>query len=277
MHKKQNNTGKRETAALKDNSLTPDETRMKAEPAAGSGSRAQPQQGFPIVGIGASAGGLAAFEAFFSGIPASVKPGMAFILVQHLSPGYKSILSELIQRCTHMQVCEVEDGMVAQPNCVYIIPPGRDMAFSNSALHLLEPSSPHGHRFPIDFFFQSLSQDQNERAICIVLSGTGSDGSMGVRDIKGRGGMVMAQNLESTEYDGMPRSAIATGLVDYVLPAAEMFAQLMNYVAHAFGKLPRPVPAPMLESALQKIFILLRGQTGHDFTHYKPSTIHRRI
>ena len=234
---------------------------------------------FPIVGIGASAGGLAAFEAFFSGMPADVDPGMAFVLVQHLAPDHKSILTDLIRRYTRMQVFEVEDGMQVRPNCTYIIPPNCDMAFLNGALQLLDPSSPRGQRLPIDFFFRSLAQDQHERAICIVLSGTGSDGTLGVRAIKGEGGMVMAQNLASTEFDGMPRSAIATGLVDYELPPAEMPAQLIAYAAHAFGRLPRgaAAPTPRVENALHKVFILLRARTGHDFSQYKPSTIHRRI
>ena len=199
---------------------------------------------FPIVGIGASAGGLAAFEAFFSGMPADTDPGMAFVLVQHLAPDHKSILTDLIQRYTRMQVFEVEDGMAVQPNCAYIIPPNRDMAFLNGTLQLLEPAAPRGQRLPIDFFFRSLAQDQRERAICIVLSGTGSDGTLGVRAIKGEGGMVMAQNPESTEYDGMPRSAIATGLVDYVLPPAEMPAQLIAYVGARLrqGRPGRPPP-----------------------------------
>ena len=203
-----------------------------------------PKAGFPIVGIGASAGGLAAFEAFFSGMPAETDPGMAFVLVQHLAPDHKSILSDLVKRYTRMQVFEVEDGMAVRPNCAYIIPPNRDMAFLDGTLQLLEPAAPRGHRLPIDFFFRSLAQDQHERAICIVLSGTGSDGTLGVRAVKGEGGMVMAQNPESTEYDGMPRSAIATGLVDYVLPPAEMPPQLIAYVAHAFGRTPRPVSPP---------------------------------
>ncbi len=234
---------------------------------------------FPIVGIGASAGGLAAFEAFFSRMPADTDPGMAFVLVQHLAPDHKSILADLIRRYTRMQVFEVEDGMVVRPNCAYIIPPSRDMAFLNGALQLMEPSAPRGQRLPIDFFFRSLAQDQRERAICIVLSGTGSDGTMGVRAIKGEGGMVMAQNPASTEYDGMPRSAIGTGLVDFELPPAEMPAQLIAYVAHVFGKFPlsAAAQAPKAENAVKKIFILLRAQTGHDFSQYKPSTIHRRI
>ena len=198
--------------------------------------------GFPIVGIGASAGGLAAFEAFFSGMPADTDPNMAFVLVQHLAPDHKSILSDLIQRYTRMQVFEVDDGMAVRANCAYIIPPGRDMAFLNGTLQLLEPSEPRGQRLPIDFFFRSLAQDQRERAIGIILSGTGSDGTLGVRAIKGEGGMVMAQNPVSTEFDGMPRSAIATGLVDYELPPAEMPAQLIAYAVHAFGPPPGPPP-----------------------------------
>jgi len=234
--------------------------------------------GFPVVGIGASAGGLAAFEAFFSGMPAGSDPGMAFVLVQHLAPDHKSILTDLIQRYTRMQVFEVEDGMEVQPNCAYIIPPGRDMAFLNGTLQLLEPEAPRGKRLPIDFFFRSLAHDQRERAIGVVLSGTGSDGSLGVRAIKGEGGMIMAQNPESTEYDGMPRSAIATGLVDYELLPAEMPAQLIAYVTHAFNKLPLPaLPALKSENTLKKIFVLLRARTGHDFSQYKPSTSRRRI
>ncbi len=234
--------------------------------------------GFPIVGIGASAGGLAAFEAFFSGMPAIGDPGMAFVLVQHLAPDHKSILTDLIRRFTRMQVFEVVDGMEVHPNCAYIIPPGQDMAFLNGALQLLEPSAPRGQRLPIDFFFRSLAQDQHERAIGIVLSGTGSDGTLGVRAIKGEGGMVMAQNPASTEFDGMPRSAVATGLVDFVLPPAEMPAQLIAYTAHAFGHPPKPTaPTSRAETAMNKIFVLLRSQVGHDFSQYKPSSIQRRI
>src|SRR6202051_4012403 len=176
-------------------------------------------------------------------------PGMAFVLVQHLARDHKSILSELVRRYTTMEVFEVEDGMVIKPNCTYIIPPNRDMALVNGALHMLEPTLARGIRLPIDFFFRSLAQDQRERAICIVLSGTGSDGALGVRAVKGEGGMVMAQTPESTEYDGMPRSAIATGMVDFVLPPNEMPAQLLAYVAHAFGASHAPVSAHVPEPA----------------------------
>ncbi len=234
---------------------------------------------FLVVGIGASAGGLPAFEAFFSGMPVDTNPDMAFVLVQHLAPDHKSILTELIQRYTHMQVFEVTDGMVVQPNCAYIIPPNRDMAFLNGALHLLEPSAPRGLRLPIDFFFRSLAQDQHERAVGIVLSGTGSDGAHGVRAIKGEGGLVIVQTPGSTEFDGMPRSAIATGLVDYELAPVAMAAQLIAYASHAFGHARQPVTldSSKADGLLKKIFVLLRSQTGHDFSQYKPSTVNRRI
>ena len=234
---------------------------------------------FPVVGIGASAGGLAAFEAFFSGFPADTEPGMAFVLVQHLAPDHKSMLTDLIQRYTRMRVFEVEDGMAVRPNCAYIIPPNRDMAFVGGCLALFEPVTPRGQRLPIDFFFRSLALDQRERAIGIVLSGTGSDGTLGIRAIKGEGGMAMAQTPASTEYEGMPRSVLATGLVDYELPPPEMGAQLIAYAAHAFGRPPVPARAlaPRAESALKKIFVLLRSHTGHDFSQYKLSTIQRRI
>ncbi len=234
---------------------------------------------FPIVGIGASAGGLQALEALFSAMPADNNPGIAFVVVQHLAPDHKSILTDLIKRYTRMQVYEVVDGVTVLPDSVYIIPPNRDMAFYNGTLQLLEPTSPRGQRLPIDYFFRSLAQDQHERAICIILSGTGSDGTLGLRAIKGEGGMVMVQTPESTEFDGMPRSAIATGLVDYVLPPAEMPAQLISYASHAHHYRTRllSTATPSTDVSLHKISVLLRSQTGHDFSLYKQSTISRRI
>lgn len=198
---------------------------------------------FPIVGIGASAGGLAAFEAFFSGMPTDTDPGMAFVLVQHLAPDHKSILTDLIRRYTRMQVFEVQDGMMVHPNCAYIIPPAKDMAFLGGTLHLLEPAVPRGQRMPIDYFFRSLAQDQRERAIGIILSGTGSDGTIGIRAIKGEGGMVMAQDPASTEYDGMPQSVIATGLVDYELLPSEMPPRSLPMCPMPWASIPSP-PTP---------------------------------
>ena len=254
------------------------ETRANTGPTAENGDEAA-TAGFPVVGIGASAGGLAAFEAFFSNMPFDTDSPMAFVLVQHLAPDHKSILSELIGRYTRMKVFEVEDGMIIRPNCAYIIPPGRDMALLNGSLQLLEPSAPRGQRLPIDFFFRSLAQDQKERSIGIVLSGTASDGTLGVRAIKAEGGMVMVQSPDSTEFDGMPRSALETGLVDYELPPHEMPAALVAYVARVPGKAPLSGDGPTTEtiSQLRKIFLLLRSQTGHDFSLYKPNSITRRV
>jgi len=232
---------------------------------------------FPIVGIGASAGGLEAFDQFFTHMPPD--SGMAFVLIQHLDPKHKSILSELVRRYTRMPVREVEDGMSVEPNSVYVIPPNRNMAILHRKLHLLEQSDISGLRTPIDFFFRSLAEDLKDKAICIVLSGTGTEGAMGLRAVKGEGGMAMAQDAESAKYDGMPRSAIGTGLVDYILPPEKMAEQLIRYVRHATGD----VSAITTDAAdkdgglLQKIFILIRSQTGHDFSYYKQNTILRRI
>ncbi|HWR24955.1 MAG TPA: CheR family methyltransferase, partial [Methanosarcina sp.] len=218
---------------------------------------------------------MAAFEAFFSAIPPDTEPGMAFVLVQHLDPNHKSILTDLIGRYTSMPVYEVKDRMVVQPNSVYVIPPNSDMIFQDDTLQLLEPAESRGHRLPIDFFFNSLAQGKQERAIGIVLSGTGSDGTQGARSIKAEEGMVMAQTPESSEYDSMPLSVISIGLADYILPPAEMPNQLIDYVTRAYGKVLSPISKT--EDSMKKIFNLLRIQTGHDFSHYKYSTINRRI
>ena len=236
---------------------------------------------FPIVGIGASAGGLAAFEAFFSSMPADKNPDMAFVVIQHLAPDHRSILTELIQKYTRMPVVEVEDGIQVQPNAVYIIPPNRDMALLSGTLQLLKPESPHGHRLPIDFFFRSLALDQHERAIGIILSGTGSDGTYGAQSIKAEGGIVMAQAIDSAAFNGMPRSVIDAGLVDYILPPDEMPRQLIELnhcvsntdsLNNASLEAKRPS-----ESTLKKIFYLIRSHTNHDFSLYKRNTIYRRI
>ena len=232
---------------------------------------------FPIVSIGASAGGLEAFENFFKCMPAD--SGMAFILVQHLDPNHKSILTDLVKRATPMDVAEVTDGMQVEPNRAYIIPPNRDMAILHGSLQLIEPTEPRGLRLPIDFFFRSFAQDQGERAICVVLSGTGTDGTLGLKAVKEQGGMVMVQEPKSAKYDGMPRSAIGTGLADFVLPPDKIAEQLLSFVQHVFGpgvkRVPDPIPKKTAE--LNKIYVLLRNQTGHDFSYYKPNTILRRI
>jgi len=234
---------------------------------------------FPIVGIGASAGGLAAFEEFFTGMPKDKNTDMAFILVQHLAPDHKSILSDIISRYTRMQVFEVTDGMIVAPNCIYIIPPNHDMALINGTLQLFEQVGSRSKNLPINYFFQSLADDQHDRAICIILSGTGSDGTIGLRHIKAEGGLVIVQNPETTDYDGMPKSAIATGLVDYILSPSDMAQQLITYNSHFHStkKSTNTVVLPNEINSLKKVFVLVRAQTGHDFSKYKPNTINRRI
>ena len=243
-----------------------------------SGAEPLATERFPVVAIGASAGGLAAFESFFSGLPSDPEPDMAFILVQHLAPEHKSLLPELIRRYTQLPVFEVTDGMPVQKNCVYIIPPNADMALLHGDLHLLPPAA-RGQRLPIDHLFSSLAADMGPRAVAIVLSGTGSDGAQGMRAVKEAGGLLLAQSPQDAEFDGMPCSAINTGVVDYQLPAAQMAASILAYSRNT-QSLITPVTQPLsaaAESALRKIYILLRSQTGHDFSQYKLSTVQRRI
>ncbi len=235
------------------------------------------QKSFHIVGIGASAGGLSAFEAFFSGLPTDKDLNIAFVLIQHLAPDHKSILTEIIQRYTKLHVYEAKDDMKVVPNCVYIIPPNNNLALINGNLQLFQHTPHKGVQMPIDFFFSSLAEDQHDRAICIVLSGTGSDGTLGIRAVKSEGGLVIVQSPETAEYDGMPQNAIATGTVDYNLPPAEMAKQILTYLSHSRIILTSKEAVINDENALKKVFILIRSQTGHDFSKYKSSTINRRI
>jgi two-component system, chemotaxis family, CheB/CheR fusion protein len=188
-------------------------------------------EGFYTVGMGASAGGLEAFEAVFRNMPEN--PGMAFVLVPHLDPNHASILPQLVQKCTRMQVMQAEDGLKVLPNTVHIVPPNKDLAILHGTLQLIEPTGSRAGRLPIDYFFRSLAQDQRERAICIVLSGMGTDGALGLRAIKEDLGMVMVQTPETAKYDGMPRSAIETGLADYVLPPEKIGEHLIEYAKRA--------------------------------------------
>jgi two-component system CheB/CheR fusion protein len=231
---------------------------------------------FTIVGIGASAGGLEAIEAFFQHM--DPKSGMAFVLVQHLDPTHKSILSELVARFSSISVQEVTQSVQVEPNHVYVIPPGRDLAILNGRLQLLDPSGPRHLRLSIDYFFRSLAREVRDFAVGIVLSGTGTDGTLGIRAIKGEGGLVLVQDPTSAAYDGMPRSAIATGLADAILKPAEMARQLLAYAHNA--TFPHTVPAtipPESKDERERLFVMLRDQTGHDFSLYKDATITRRI
>ena len=238
-------------------------------------------ESFPIVGLGASAGGLAAVEQFCAAMPQQAESALALVIIQHLDPDRKSLLSDLVRQYTRMTVHEVTDGMRVRPGHAYIIPPNKDMALLNGRLRLLEPSNPRGLRLPIDYFFRSLAQDRREQAIAVILSGTGTDGTLGLKAIKEGGGLVIAQQPDSAQYDGMPRSAIATGLVDYILPPDAMAARLLAYAQHIYGPQPRLERSAEVGSRqsepLQRIFTQLRSHTGHDFSRYKHNTILRRI
>ncbi|MFC1841217.1 chemotaxis protein CheB [Thermodesulfobacteriota bacterium] len=239
----------------------------------------KPREGirFPIVGIGASAGGLETLKAFFSIMPPD--SNMAFVVIQHLSPQHKSIMASLVDKHTLMNVCQIEDSVKIEPNHVYLNPPGKNVAIFNRRLHLLEPVKTGMINMPVDFFFRSLSEDLGEEAIGIILSGTASDGTMGIKAIKGEGGMVMVQQPETAKYNGMPKSAIETGLVDFIIPVEKMPETLIRYVQHPFLESLDKVKLakPPVKNQIQKIFALIRSATGHDFSNYKPGTIARRV
>ncbi|MGA2732460.1 MAG: chemotaxis protein CheB [Syntrophobacteraceae bacterium] len=233
---------------------------------------------FPIVGIGASAGGLEALEAFMAPMPADT--GMAFVVIQHLSPKHKSLMAEILQRITPMKVTQIEDGARIEPNYVYLNVPDKETALFNSVFQLTDPASREGFRLPIDYFFRSLAEDHAERAICVILSGTGSDGTLGLKAIKEKGGMSMAQEEHQAKYAGMPQSAIETGLVDLVLPVEKMSEELITYVKHPYMKKREKsnrIVEDTKDAFFQKILMLIRSSAGVDFTHYKRSTISRRI
>ncbi|MGE5472377.1 MAG: chemotaxis protein CheB [Bacteroidota bacterium] len=241
--------------------------------AASSGSEATPRY-FPVVGIGASAGGLEAFEQFFRHIrPDS---GMAFVLVPHLDPGHASMLDDILQRVAPIPVVEASDQLKIVPNRVYIIPPNRDMALFNGALQLSLPDMPRGQRMPIDAFLRSLADDCGERAIGIVLSGTGTDGTLGLRAILGSGGITLVQEPSTAKFDGMPTSAIHAGYATRVLPVGRMPDMLQCDLRRLVSPEAKPQPPSRL-SSINRILMQLRTVTGHDFAQYKKSTIGRRI
>lgn len=224
------------------------------------------------VSIGASAGGLEAIESFFKNM--SYDSGMAFVVIQHLSPDYKSLMVELLSKHTQMKVCRAEDNMLVEANIVYLIPPKKNMTIFHGRLMLSDQDVIRGINLPIDIFMKSLAEDQGEKSIGIILSGTGSDGMRGIRLIKEHGGMVMVQSEESAKFDGMPKSAISTGMPDFILTPEEMPEKLL-----AFIKYPNITKKEDIDTDedLTRIFALLRDKNGVDFTYYKPSTVLRRI
>lgn len=229
------------------------------------------------VGIGASAGGLEALEKFFDSMSDDTK--LAFIVVQHLSPDYKSMMVELLSRHTSLEVYRSEDGMKVKANCIYLIPPKKNMTIFNGVLQLTEQDHRRGLNLPIDIFFRSLALDQRKNSIGIILSGTGSDGTLGIRAIKEVGGMVMVQDNVSAKFDGMPKSAIATALVDYILPPEQMPKELLKYTRHPYIKdgETKEELGKMGEDVLSKILEIIRNRLGVDFANYKPNTLIRRL
>jgi len=256
--------------------------RERAEPEPDAGASAAPTSPapvvFPIIGIGASAGGLESFEVFLRHSPA--RPGAAYVLVQHLDPTHKGMLAELLQRTTSMPVVEATDGVVVERDHVYVIPPNKDMSLLHGTLHLLPlpQATQRGRVLPVDFFFRSLAEDQQERSIGVILSGMGTDGTLGLRAIKEKAGAAFVQAPTSAKFDGMPRSAIEAGLADVVAPVEELPERIQAYRDHASflvrpeGRIEEEPPG-----GLEKIFVLLRSKTGNDFSLYKRSTIYRRI
>ena len=232
---------------------------------------------FPIVAIGASAGGLEALEALFDNMPRET--GTAFVIIQHSAPGGKSMLGDILKKHTRLAVHDIEDGASPKPDCVYINPPGKDVTLFHSIFHLSEPAPVHGMRLPIDNFLRSLARELGQKAVCIILSGTGSDGTLGLKAIKEEAGMAIAQEIDQAKYGGMPASAIATGLVDFVLPVEKMPEVLMNYTKHPFLKEPKKIEIKesQFTGYIQKIISLIGSETGNDFSCYKPKTLRRRV
>lgn len=230
-----------------------------------------------VVGIGASAGGLEALQYFFKGMP--LKTGMAFVVIQHLSPDYKSLMNELLARETKLDIHIASDGMDVQPDTIYLIPPRTNLSIFHNQLFLEEQSPKKGVNLPVDVFFRSLALEKGKNAIGIVLSGTGSDGTLGVKAIKEAGGMVMVQDETSAKFDGMPRNAIATGIVDYVLPPSKMPEALIEFIEHPFVKKNKSLKNEMHEKLdnLSKVTLMLRDFCGVDFSYYKENTIIRRL
>lgn len=238
---------------------------------------------FPVVGLGASAGGLKALLQFFELMPAS--SGMAFVVILHLSPDHESHSADLLQNVTEMPVTQVNQSVRVEPNRVYVIPPTKHLQMNDGVIDLKDLPPGRTHHVAIDLFFRTLADAHRDRAVCVVLSGTGSDGTVGLTRVKEQGGLALAQSPDEAEYDGMPRNAIGTGVVDFVLPVAEMPNKLIQLWQNASViKLPpaeeqiRLVdPTQAAEDALRQILLTLRARTGHDFIHYKRATVLRRI
>lgn len=230
---------------------------------------------FAVVGIGASAGGLEALELFVAQIP--IDSGLAFVIVQHQDPTHKGMMVELLQRRTLLPVYQIENQMPVMPNCIYMIPPGLDLTISHNILHLLKPSTPRGLRLPINFFFSSLAEDKKQLSVGVILSGMGSDGTLGVRAIKEHGGAVFVEEPSLAKFDSMPKSVINSGFFDVVAPTVELPGKIISYFQYPSLSFKGDKSAYHDQSAITKILSLIRAETGHDFSLYKKNTLYRRI
>lgn len=232
---------------------------------------------FPVVGIGASAGGLEALQEFFKNMTPT--PDAAFVVIQHLSPDYKSYMNELLSRYTSIKIEIVTDGMALKPNHIYLIPPKMNMTIFHGVLYLNELSATRTLNLPIDIFFRSLAKDQEKNAVGIILSGAGSDGTLGIKAIKEFGGMTMAQDDESAKFESMPHSSISTGMVDIIMPPKQLAEELINYIKHPFVKQKRNIETILAgeQSQLSKVISILSETKNVDFSCYKENTIIRRL
>jgi two-component system, chemotaxis family, CheB/CheR fusion protein len=228
--------------------------------------------GPPVAGVGASAGGLDAFKKLFAAMP--VDSGVAFVLIPHLDPTHESLMVELLARCTPMPVVEARDGMTVEANRVYILPPNKYMTISGETLRLTGPIERGGPQTSIDIFLRSLAQEKREKAICIILSGTGSHGALGLKAVKASDGMAMVQKPATAEYPSMPQNAIATGLADYVLPVEQMPEALVEYLRHCQGRSGKWTGIP---DDFKQVLALVRGLKKFDFQHYRNRMLTRRI
>src|SRR6266571_8931865 len=261
--------GRRTSAAHPDTSAP-----AVASPEDDGSDHSQPALPFPVVCVGASAGGLEAFTQLLGALPTDT--GMAFVLVSHLSPSHASHLAEILSRATRMPVTEVKDEPTVQPNCVYVMPPDSHMTIVQGSLKLIPRHKVEGRHHPIDLFLESLALDQKHKSIAVILSGTGSDGTLGMDEIKAAGGITFAQD-ESAAYEGMPRSAMMAGTVDFRLSPADIARELGNIARHAYVGTDGP-PERIVDGAqTAQILRLLHHDSGVDFTNYKAATLRRRI
>ncbi len=256
--------------------IRPDAVAVPSEPVATEVPAVSVPGAFPIVGIGASAGGLEALEVLLRHVP--VTSEMALVIVLHLDPSRRDMMAELLQRATDRTVVQARNRMRVQPRGVYVIPPNKDLSIRDGVLQLTTRSTPHGARLPIDRFFRALAADQRGRSVGMILSGMGTDGTLGLQAIKEEGGVVLVQTPSTAKFDGMPRSAISTGMADIVGSPEELATKLPAFLAQArVAAGPDPVLEDHTRGALDRIAVLLRAHTGHDFSRYKKNTVYRRV